>query len=511
MAKRTNKVVFKEYSPNQMLLLPPSLEEMIAADHPVRIVNRIIDSIDLDPLLKKYEGGGTSSYHPRMLLKAVVYGYLSNTYSSRKLEEAVKTNIHFMWLSGMSQPDHNTINRFRSERLKHVLKQVFKQVVLLLAEAGLVSLKEIYLDGTKIEANANRYTFVWGNSIKTSKERIGKQIEELWQYATQVAQEELKDTQPVTFDKIDAEKVRATIAQIDEALKDKPVSKKVKQKLNYAKKNWPENLEKYEQQEKILKQRGSYSKTDEDATFMRMKEDHMKNGQLKPGYNVQVSSNNQIITNYSVHQNPTDTTTLPKHLEQFSQLYEQTPHVVTADAGYGSEENYAYLEGADINAFVKYNYFHQEQTKKHQQDPFKQDNLFYNEKQDCFYCPMGQKMRKTGERKKKTSTGYEQITSLYEAQNCTGCPLKSLCHKRDGNRIIEANHRLRKYKQQAKERLLSPEGIAYRKKRSADIEPVFANIKHNKGFKRFMLRGLEKVSIETGLLAIAHNLSKMAA
>ena len=151
-----SKVVFKSYAPNQMQLLPPSLEELIDKNHPVRIVNQIIEQIDIEPLLKKYHGGGSSSFHPRMMLKVLVYAYLSNVYSSRRIEAALKENIHFMWLSGMNQPDHNTLNRFRSERLKEVLKELFGKVVELLVASGHVSLKEVYTDGTKIEANANR-------------------------------------------------------------------------------------------------------------------------------------------------------------------------------------------------------------------------------------------------------------------------------------------------------------------------------------------------------------------
>src|SRR5512133_2994437 len=220
-----SKVVFKDYSPNQILLLPPSLEEMIDPNHPVRVVNQVIDSIDLDVLLKKYKGGGCSSYHPRLMLKILVYGYLTNQYSSRKLEQAVCQNIHFMWLSAMCYPDHNTINRFRSDRLKGVLKEVFSQVVLLLVDSGVITLKEAYLDGTKIEANANRYTFVWGRSISKSKERIKKQLDELWSYAESVAREELENNEPDSFEKIDQESVLKTIASIDKALKGKPVNK----------------------------------------------------------------------------------------------------------------------------------------------------------------------------------------------------------------------------------------------------------------------------------------------
>ena len=180
MSKKKSSAVFKSYNPDQLSLLPPSLDELIPSNHVVRLVRQIIDQIDLSPLLAKYKGGGTSSFHPKVMLGILIYGYLSNIYSSRKLEQAVQSNIYFMWLCGMQRPDHNTINRFRSQKLKGVLKQIFGQVVLLMVEAELVDIKQIYVDGTKLEANANKYTFVWGKSIAKSKERIKKQLEELW-------------------------------------------------------------------------------------------------------------------------------------------------------------------------------------------------------------------------------------------------------------------------------------------------------------------------------------------
>lgn len=492
------------------MMLPPSLEELIDKNHPVRIVNQVIDRIDIDPLLKKFKGGGTSSYHPRMLLKVLVYGYLNNIYSSRRMESALKENIHFMWLAGMNKPDHNTINRFRSERLKDVLKAVFGKVVELLVEAGHLDLKEIYTDGTKLEAQANRYTFVWGNAIKKSKARMEEQLKELWAYAERVAAEELKDEAPESFAAVSAEQVNKTIEKIDQALEGKKISKEKRQKLNYAKKHWPSNMERYAQQEEILKKRNSYSKTDTDATFMRMKEDHMKNGQLKPAYNVQLSSHNQFVVNYSLHQTPTDTTTLSAHLKSFHSLYNHYPKVLVADAGYGSEENYLLLARHKIEGYVKHNQFDREQRSK-MVDWFKSDKLEYDKKKDIVYCPIGEPMKRIGTSTRITANGFKQSLAKYQAKKCKGCPVRDVCHDQKGNRIVDINHRLRKLKQQANVKLKSEQGIAYRKKRPADIEPVFANLKHNKNFKRFMLKGLNKVEIETGLLAIAHNLAKMAA
>jgi transposase len=504
------KPIFKTYQQNQVYLFPPSLDEMIDVNHPVRVVSEVMDRIDMDIIIKKYKGGGTSSYHPRMLLKVLIYAYLNNVYSSRRMEASVKENIYFMWLAGMQQPDHHTLNRFRSERLRNILKEVFAQVVLLLVDSGHVGLQEIYTDGTKIESVANRYTFVWGKAIKTNREKIKQQLKELWKYTQKVAAQEKGDDTPPDFDKIDSKTVKATIEKIDAALKDVEVSKEVKQKLNYGRKNWPAKLRQYAKQEKILKGRNNYSKTDTGATFMRMKEDHMLNGQLKPGYNVQLSTNNQYVVNYSLHPNPTDTKTLIPHLEQHRKLYGSMPEVQVADAGYGSEENYQYLNNHHIEAYVKPKDFDRKQKKNWQPNPFSSEQLEYDANKDVYFCPAGTEMKNIGQCSKKEN-GFRKTYTLYKATGCSNCPLKEACHKQKGNRIIQVNHNGRKLKQQAHERLKTEKGIYYRKQRPADVEPVFGNIKSNKNFKRFLLKGIDKTEIEWGLLCLAHNLKKVAA
>lgn len=210
------------------MLFPPNLEDMVPEGHPVRIVDSIIDKVDIQSILDTYRGGGTSGYHPRILLKVLIYAYLKNIYSSRQIEEALKENIHFMWLSGMSKPDHNTINRFRGKRLDGNLKEIFGSVVQMLSEGGYLSIKEVYIDGTKVEANANRYTFVWGKAIATQKQKIKEQLEHIWAHVQSVYEDE-KDLPPTPdFEEISTEKVEQAIAQINEALKDKEVSAEVK-------------------------------------------------------------------------------------------------------------------------------------------------------------------------------------------------------------------------------------------------------------------------------------------
>lgn len=511
MAKRFP--TFKPYNQHQIMMLPPSLDELISKDHPVRIVNDVINSVNIEPLLSAYQSSGTSSYHPQMLLKILVYGYVTNIYSSRKLEVACKENINFMWLSAMNYPDHNTINRFRGVRLKDALRAIFEQVVKLLVQEGLISIEEIYTDGTKIEANANKYTFVWKKSIQTNKEKMKKQLAEIWEYAQTIADKEDSLPDPPDFTTIDTEKVKDTVEKLNKVLnKNKQASNKAKAKMRYISKNFVENIEKYELQEEILGERNSYSKTDPDATFMMMKEDHMKNGQLKPGYNVQISTSNQCIVNYTIHSNPTDTRTLKSHLEQFEKSYGVNPTSITADAGYGSEENYDILEKREIKPFVKYNMFDKQQHQATQdKSPFSADKLYYQQESDSYICPMGQQMNYIGSTIKRTSTGFEQNIKKYQAQNCTNCPLNGKCHKSKGNRTIEVNENLNRQRLRAFTLLNSEEGIEKRKKRCCDVEPVFGNIKNNHKFKRFMLRGKDKVEIEWGLLAIAQNIRKKAA
>jgi transposase len=507
------KPVFKPYYQDQIMAIPPTLDELVAKSHPVRIVNGIVNRINIQVLLDAYKIKGTSSYHPQMLLKVLVYGYVSNVYSSRKLETACKENINFMWLSGMSYPDHNTINRFRGVRLKEALRSVFEEVVKLLAAEGLLSIEEVYTDGTKIEANANKYTFVWKKAIQTNKEKMKKSLAEIWQYAQSIAKAEDNLPEPPDFTDIDTEKVQATVDKLNAVLADKPdLDKKVKAKLRYVSREYPAKIAQYESKEAILGNRNSFSKTDTDATFMRMKEDHMQNGQLKPGYNVQISTSNQFIVNYTIHPNPTDTTTLKAHLDQHETSFGKTLKTITADAGYGSEENYQLLESKAIEAYVKYGMFDKQQDENYnKKQPFSSDKLFYNPEQDYYICPMGQQMSYIGDGKRKTSTGFEQTSKRYQAKNCSNCPLNGACHKSQGNRIIEVNENLKRHKEVAFKLLNSEKGIEKRKQRCHDVEPVFGNIKQNHGFRRFMLRGKEKVAIEWGLIAIAQNIRKKVA
>ena len=503
------KLIFKKLESNQVVLFPSNLSDRIPSNRPVRIVNQVVDSIDISIIMEQYKGGGTSIFHPRMMLKVLFYGYFCNLYSCRKIEQALHENIYFMWLSGNSTPDYRTINYFRGRRLKGHIQNLFAEVVRLMSELGLVDLEIQYIDGTKIESASNRYTFVWKKSVEKNKAKLESKIASvLSDIDSTIKKDHVESRKADSQQQVDSTMLQEKIDELN-----KRVSEMTKQQKKELKKLQVEHivrLERYEKQLKTLGDRNSYSKTDIDATFMRMKDDHMKNGQLKPAYNVQISTENQFITNMSIHQRPGDTATLESHLGQFEKLYKKQSKKVVADAGYGSEQNYHLMEESGIEAFVKYNYFHQEQKKKHKNNPFLVSNLYYNTKADYYVCPMGQHMNNVGSGTRTSDLGFISNVTYYQAQNCNGCPVRGLCHKGKEDRKIEINYQLNRYKNKARQLLLSEEGIRHRGKRAIEPEAVFGQLKSNNRFNRLKLRGLEKVEVEIGLASISHNLRKIA-
>ncbi len=505
----TSKITFKRLESNQVVLFPSNLSERIPKNHPVRIVNQIVNSLDISLIMEKYKGGGTSVYHPRMMLKILFYGYFCNLYSCRKIEQALHENIYFMWLSGNSLPDYRTINYFRGKRLKGHIQIIFAEVVRIMADMGLVSLDIQYIDGTKIESASNKYTFVWKKTVEKNKKKLEAKIASvLSDIDTTIKKDNIKCGTSKPEQTIDSTTLQRKIDELNRRVSD--LTKSQKKDLKKLQVEHIVRLEGYEKQLEILGDRNSYSKTDKDATFMRMKDDHMKNGQLKAAYNLQISSENQFLINFSLHRRPGDSATLIPHLEQFKKLYGKQSKKSVADAGYGSEQNYEYSEKEQMEAFIKYNYFHKEQSRKFQENPFHPSNLFYNPEKDFIICPIGQKMKFLKSERRTSELGYVSNVSLYQAQNCNGCPMRGQCHKSKDNRIIELNHKLIKYRNQVKKRLLSEEGITYRKKRPVEPEAIFGQIKFNNKFNRFTLRGLIKTEIEFGLIAISHNLRKLA-
>ena len=504
-----SKVIYKSYNPNDNLLLPPCLGDYLPKNHKARIVSAIIDRLDISDIEKGYKGGGTSSYNPRMLLKVIVYAYLNNVYSGRQMEKLLVENIAYMWLSGMQNPDFRTINIFRSKRLAGAFDTIFTQIVSLLHEEGLVSLNVQYIDGTKIESASNKYTFVWKGSTEKNKAKLATKVKSVLETAEKVlALENAGEEHELTTEEI-VKRADNILNKMDATgMSDKRMRKKVEKIKNEK----ASKMREYEQKLKTLGERNSYSKTDPDATFMRMKEDAMNNGQTKPGYNIQIATESQFITNFGVFWRPTDQGTLIPFLESFKERYGVQSKEVCADSGYGSEQNYEYMFGMGITPYVKYNMFHAENKRKRQENPFLVQNLYYNAEEDYFVCPMGQHMEHICDKRVKSDLGYESVTSLYRAQNCSRCPLRCVCYKGASNRrTIEVNHKNNAYRARVRCLLTSERGLYHRSNRPIEPEAVFGDIKYNHSFKRFRLRSNEKVKVEFGLVALAHNIRKYIA
>ena len=506
---------FRSYDPDQTLLFPQRIDRDIPKDDPVRILKSVIESLDLSGFKKLYHERGRSPYHPKMMLMVILYSYMNNVYSCRKIEKLLYRDIYYIWLSGYQKPDFATINRFRN-RVKNEIGHIFTLLVLILVEKGFVTLEVEYLDGTKIESKANKYTFVWRKSVERNREKLLEKIRVLLQQINeQMAQDKAADVDtleltPQTLCEISKEFKEALGSAPEAKTKEEKAAQRGKNKMFKELERHGEKLAEYNSRLEQMEGRNSISKTDPSATFMRMKEDAMCNGQTKPGYNLQISSENQFITDFALFPNPTDTLTFIPFLGSFPSRYGRFPKRVVADSGYGSEENYRFMDEAGIEGFVKYNRFHLEHRPRYKPDTFHPDSLYYNEEGDYYICPMGQRMSRTGTVQTRTEGGYISQSACYRAIRCKGCPLRCLCYKAKTNqRTIRVNHRLNAYKRKACELLTSEEGIKERGRRCIEPEAVFGQMKSNMAYRRFRHMGKDKVVMDFTFFAIAFNIKKL--
>ncbi len=548
------QVSFKPCKTGDGFLFPPHLGDLIPASHPVRLINAMVDKLDITDILMSYKGGGTSSYHPRMLIKLLIYGYFDGVTSSRKLEQSTHENICYMWLCGLNKPTYATIATFRSGKLRGKVKDLFGIILKQIYEQEQLQVGTQFIDGTIFESVANKNTYVWGKNTERYKSqteaRIKAILADVEEYLKEDEQEdiefakeqnELPSEQQSPNEKSDRQEKQEEASSGCEAKnsneaepqKENIDSEYVKKKIEeYRNKNNKEvdkkvkklvkellpNLLKYEGQEKILNGRNSYSKTDLDATFMRMKEDRRGKAKPKPAYNVQLSTSNQFILNYTLHQNSNDATCYIKHMIDTLQLFEKydLPDIKASlgDGIYGTQENYEFLEKQGIENYLQYPSFNDDLKRKNKKKVknklpvFHSSKLYYNEEQDFYVCPMGQRMYKVDQKTVKRKNGYEVTLDIYQNTRCETCPLRGVCHKGAGVRKVQRNPKLERYRKKAFKNLTSEKGDQLRRQRSVDVEPVFGHMKFNRQWDRFTLNGKEKDEIELGLQSIAHNLKK---
>lgn len=517
MAKIRTSPLFKQYTQQQSLLLPPSLEELIGSDHLVRVVNEVVESMDLGDLINLYAGGGSPAYHPRMLLKVLLYAYSLKIYTGRKIAKALSQDIHFMWLSAMSRPDFRTINNFRSSKAKAVIEVLFKQLLEFLMEHHYIRMENYFCDGSTFRADANQHKMAWKkNAIryKASTEEkcrsLFKEIDALNRQEDKLyGQQDLEEHGGSAT--ITKSAITKHVSKLNACLKQS-TTKREKRKVMSLKKKLAEvdnKIDKYNHQISTAGSRSGYNHTDEDASAMMMK----NKVEILPAYNVLCGSEDQFITGVSVHQNTNDGVCFKEHLEQVLVQQPLKPVRVVADSIFGTEQNYELLESNGIESFMKFPYYHREQTSRYQQQLFLKENFPYDPLTDSYLCPNGQLLTFRHKHKQTHKrTGYQSIIKEYTCVDCTGCPFYQQCCKasKEPHRSIQVNERLEDFKQQARQNLGTAHGLILKKRRSIEIESCFGDIKHNMGFRRFHLRGLKKVKTEFTLVAMAHNLRKMS-
>jgi transposase len=476
----------------------------------------------MDALTVYYQGGGSSSYHPKMMIKVWLYGYCERIYTSRRLAKALRENVVFIWLAGGQTPCFKTLSGFRGERMQGMIDIVFKQLLLLLFEEGYIEMKDLYVDGSKWEANANRYKITWSKNTERYKAAVLGRIDKLLQEVEDLQRAEdreygNRDLPEVGGGKevqvvLNSEQVNRHLEEINRLIEEKKEQQVQRTELVKAGKKLlaeQEKLKKYERQELLFNGRNSYSQTDPDATALRMKDER-----LLPGYNVQHTTDHQYIVNWTVAQCASDSPALPAHLDKMGERRQGLPvpdaHNLGADAGYGSEENYAELEKRGINAYVKYPLFDQEQSGELLKKRFRRENFPYDPEGDFFTCPQEQLLHFLEERSLVTINGHEKTVRIYQCENCDNCPFAPECKKsEDKGRTVRYSPKGEAYKNKARAMLKSKKGRQMRSERGIEVESSFGDIKHNMQHRRFILRGQKKVYVEYGLLAIGHNLRKV--
>lgn len=517
-------ILQKDYTLNQgyyQFKLPLNIDCMIPADDSVRLLSQFVEEMDLSDLYSTYFRIRKNQATPRQMLKIVLYAAMNRVYSCRNIRTACQRDINYMFLlEGMPVPDHATIARFKTLHLAECSEKLLAEMSELLYEIGEISGETIFIDGTKIESCANKYTFVWKKAVTKNLAKLLDKLAgfvELCEiqyglkiaYKNQVTLHQVKKLRK----KLYKLKKEEGIVFVHGAGKRKTqLQKSIEQLEEYC-----EKLKEYTQKIYKCGDRNSYSKTDPDATFMRMKEDAMKNGQLKPAYNLQHGVDSEYIVWLTIGPQPTDTTTLIPFIKGMEEALSFKYEKVTADAGYESEENYLFLEGNQQIAFIKPSNYEISKTRKYKNDISKRENMEYHAEEDFYICKNGKKLVVSGAKTDKSKTGYKSEKTIYTCEDCSECPYKRDCIKgnncktplEERTKNLQVSKVFQQKRKEDLERIISDEGCQLRMNRSIQAEGSFAGIKSDLGIRRFLCRGKRNVLAESIIAAMAHNMNKL--
>ena len=486
----------------QLLIDEVFAEKEIPAEDSVRLLDEIVEGIDTSALMRAYKRTGRRpATAPVTLLKVLLYAVMEGIYSSRKIAQACKRDINFIWLlNGARTPSHSTIARFRSNHLLQCGEELFYGLVKKLSALGELKYEHLFVDGTKIEANANKYSFVWKKSTNKYELRLLEKLEALLsglssKYGvlantpeSMLCSLESRVTVPFVYGR---GRRKSELQRDIETLRELLARKA-----------------KYAGYQDTFNGRNSFSKTDPDATFMRMKDDHMRNAQLKPGYNVTLGVEGEYITGLYVSSERSDQLTMIPLLDEMESHLGVQYKDVTGDAGFESEEIYTYFENKEQTCYIKPQNYERSKTRKFKSNMSLRENMPYDAEKDEYTCQYGKKLRAVYVGKKKAKSGFESEVTFYECEDCSDCPHKKNCTRAKGNRKMQVSKNFLRQRKESRMRIASEQGILLRMNRSIQAEGAFGVLKQDMGFRQFLLRSNPKVKIELILMAMGFNINK---
>ena len=505
------------YSNPKQAVLPMLISDYLDICDPVLTFDKFMEEVNLEKYLRKIPKHytGRLRYNPVSMLKTVLFGFMTNGYISlRELEDQCKVNLRFMYLMNHETPTYRTFGYFINEVVADSIEEIFNDINKKIFETEHVDLQHLYIDGSKFEANANKYSWVWKKATEKSRYRLFDKITSLFQEIN----EELSFTEmrlcinteyAPEYIKEVADRY-AEIWQLDESVfvSGKGHHKSLQQRHYEKLTEYAEKLNEYVEKINICGEgRNSYSKTDHSATFMRIKTDYMGNDQLLPAYNVQVGVADEYIAVVDVNQYRTDMDCFVPLMNKFRDMYGFYPKYPVADAGYGSYNNYIFCEQNGMEKYMKFTMFKKETTdKKYHEDPFRAVN-FPIDKQGIMHCPNGKAFH-LKYRQYVKGNNYGRQEEVYECEDCIGCPYVARCKKTDHNRTVRINQELTAMHKEVIDNLESIHGALLRMNRSIQAEGTFGIMKNDRWYKRIVRRGIKSVRLEVFLVSIGQNLYK---
>lgn len=505
------------YSNPKQAVLPLLIQDYLDICDPVLTFDRFMGEIELEKYLKKIPEHctGRIRYNPVSMLKTVLFGFMTNGYISlRELEDNCKVNLRFMYLMEHETPSYRTFGYFINEILGDSIEEIFNDINKKIFEAEHVDLQHLYIDGSKFEANANKYSWVWKKATEKSRYRLFNKITALFEEINNgLKYTEVKfriDTEYAPEYLKEAASQFAEIWQLDKTtfVSGRGHRKSVQQRQYEKLIEYTAKLEEYIEKIKICgEKRNSYSKTDTSATFMRIKTDYMGNDQLLPAYNVQIGVADEYIAVIDVNQYRSDMDCFIPLMEKFHEIYGFYPKYPVADAGYGSYNNYIFCEQNGMEKYMKFPMFKKETTdRKYHEDPFRAVNFEIDEN-GAMRCPNGKTFH-LQYRKPIKGNAYGRQEEIYQCEDCSGCPYAEKCKKAKGNRTVRINQELTVMHQEVIRNLESIQGALLRMNRSIQAEGAFGIMKNDRWYKRIVRRGIQSVLLEVYLVSIGQNLYK---